>query len=110
MGSIKFASIIVTYRCNARCHMCNTWAYPSKHNEEIGLNIYEKLPLMNTINVTGGEPFLREDLNEIISILKKKTTIRPNNLYWKCQRLIKEFLKKVQYSRSFVYISTKKMI
>lgn len=73
MGEISFASVIVTYRCNAKCHMCNTWKYPSKKEEEIGIDVYEKLPYMNTVNVTGGEPFLRDDLEEIISVLRKKT-------------------------------------
>ncbi|MFP3869191.1 MAG: radical SAM protein [Desulfobacteraceae bacterium] len=73
MHSINFASLIVTYRCNAKCHMCNTWQYPSKKEEEIGPFVYEKLPFMNTVNVTGGEPFLRNDLGDIISVLKRKT-------------------------------------
>lgn len=72
LASIKFASIIVTYRCNARCYMCNTWQFPSKREEEIGVSTYEKLPSMQTANITGGEPFLREDLSDIIAILKKK--------------------------------------
>lgn len=73
MNKINFASIIVTYRCNAKCHMCNTWKFPSKKDEEIGVSVYEKLPFMNTVNVTGGEPFLREDLEDIISVLRRKT-------------------------------------
>ena len=48
MTAIKFASIIVTYRCNARCHMCNTWQHPSKKDEEVGIAVYEKLPPMQT--------------------------------------------------------------
>ncbi len=73
MDKLSFASVIVTYRCNAKCHMCNTWQYPSKKEEEIGIAVYEKLPFMQTVNVTGGEPFLREDLVDVISVLKKKT-------------------------------------
>ena len=73
MVPINFASIIVTYRCNARCHMCNTWEYPTKKEEEIDKSVYEKLPFMQTINITGGEPFIRDDLEEIINIVKKKT-------------------------------------
>lgn len=52
--------------------MCNTWQFPSKREEEIGVPIYEKLPSMQTVNITGGEPFLREDLSDIVAILKKK--------------------------------------
>lgn len=73
MKPVRFASIIVTYRCNAKCHMCNTWRYPSKREEELKLSEYEGLPFMEAVNVTGGEPFLREDLDDIVSVLKKKT-------------------------------------
>lgn len=84
MSTIKFASIIVTYRCNARCHMCNTWQYPTDADHEIGLAEYEKLPRMNTVNVTGGEAFLREDLEDIVTVLKKKSrrlVISSNGFY-----------------------------
>ncbi|MHB8882707.1 MAG: radical SAM protein [Thermodesulfovibrionales bacterium] len=73
MNKVSFSSIIVTYRCNARCHMCNIWQHPTKREEEIGVPVYEKLPFMKTVNVTGGEPFVREDLPEIVGVLKNKT-------------------------------------
>ena len=65
--------IAVTYRCNAKCTMCNIWKYPSKKEEEITLSDIERLPKMSFTNITGGEPFLREDLEEIIKIIRKKT-------------------------------------
>ncbi|MDP2923954.1 MAG: radical SAM protein [Candidatus Omnitrophota bacterium] len=65
-------SIIVTYRCNARCNMCEVWKNPTKPQEEIGLDVIEKLPQMFFCNITGGEPFVREDLPEIIEELRKK--------------------------------------
>lgn len=74
MNPIKFASIIVTYRCNARCHMCNTWMYPTPVDEEITPQDISRLPAIPSINVTGGEPFLRDDLDEILDVLKKKTS------------------------------------
>jgi MoaA/NifB/PqqE/SkfB family radical SAM enzyme len=43
-----------------------------KKGKEIDLTIFEKLPQMDTINVTGGEPFLRADIEDIIDILRKK--------------------------------------
>lgn len=53
--------------------MCHTWKYSSKRNEEIDISVYEKLPFMDNINITGGEPFLREDIEDIINILREKT-------------------------------------
>jgi MoaA/NifB/PqqE/SkfB family radical SAM enzyme len=66
------AAIITTYRCNAHCQMCNIWKFPTKEKEEIKPEVLTRLPLLQFCNVTGGEPFLRKDLEEILFILKKK--------------------------------------
>jgi MoaA/NifB/PqqE/SkfB family radical SAM enzyme len=64
----------VTYRCNAKCYMCNTWQYPTKTAEEISLADIEKIPSgLNFANITGGEPFLRKDIEGIAAIVKRKT-------------------------------------
>jgi len=52
--------------------MCDVWHYPTKPSEEIGLDVIKKLPEMFFVNVTGGEPFVRQDLPEIIDELHKK--------------------------------------
>ncbi|MBP7829656.1 MAG: radical SAM protein [Kiritimatiellae bacterium] len=70
--TIRFASIIVTYRCNARCHMCHTWQHPTDPAEEIGAADLARLPDIPTLNVTGGEPFLRDDLPELLDVLRGK--------------------------------------
>jgi MoaA/NifB/PqqE/SkfB family radical SAM enzyme len=68
------ACIIVTYRCNAKCHMCNTWQFPSKPADEITPEIVAKLPSgLKFINITGGEPFLRTDLDKIVEVALTKT-------------------------------------
>jgi Fe-coproporphyrin III synthase len=68
------ACVITTYRCNARCQMCNTWQHPSKRSEEIGPEIMKKLPGgLAKINVSGGEPAIRRDLPEIVKVLRTKT-------------------------------------
>lgn len=64
-------TVIVTYRCNARCNMCNRYKEPSKPEEEITIETIKKLPRMYFTNVTGGEPFIREDLSDIIRELYK---------------------------------------
>lgn len=67
------ASVIVTYRCPMRCKMCNIWNNPTKVSEEFKPELLEKLPNVNSVNITGGEPFVREDIEEIVKILRKKT-------------------------------------
>jgi len=68
------AAIITTYRCINQCHMCNIWKYPTRESEEFKPSLLEKLPRLSFCNVTGGEPFLREDLEDIVSILQKKAS------------------------------------
>jgi len=54
--------------------MCHTWQHPSKKDEEFAPELIHKIPDgMQFINVTGGEPFLRDDLDEIIAIALTKT-------------------------------------
>jgi len=63
----------ITYRCNARCQMCNTWKFPTKKEEEVKVEHLKKLPRMRFTNITGGEPFLREDIEDIVKVIKKKS-------------------------------------
>jgi MoaA/NifB/PqqE/SkfB family radical SAM enzyme len=68
------ACLIVTYRCNAKCYMCNTWRHPSRREEEFSPELVGKLPGgLQFINITGGEPFLRPDIQEIIAAALTKT-------------------------------------
>ncbi|MCP2500231.1 MAG: radical SAM protein [Deltaproteobacteria bacterium] len=64
--------LAVTYRCNARCTMCYTWKHPSDKKLEISAKDLVSLPQMVRLNVTGGEPFLKDDLGEILEVVKKK--------------------------------------
>ena len=90
------ACLIVTYRCNARCYMCNTWQYPSKKENEFKPELVEKLPEgLDFINVTGGEPFLRDDLEQIVekALTKTKRLVISTNGYFteKVTRLAEKF-------------------
>ncbi len=63
--------LATTYRCNARCIMCNIWKNPSENDllpEE-----YRFLPTsLRYVNVSGGEPFLRDDIPEIVRVVKER--------------------------------------
>lgn len=66
-------TVIVTYRCNARCTMCSRYKAPSRPDEEISIETIRKLPPMYFTNITGGEPFIREDLKDIVRELNQKS-------------------------------------
>lgn len=69
---IKDATIAITYRCNSRCRMCNIWQI--ENPVDLPLAYFNNLsPDLKYINLTGGEPFLRSDLPEIVKIIKRKS-------------------------------------
>ena len=78
------AVLAVTYRCNARCSMCGIWS--SKPVAELPPEVYAKLPAsLRDVNLTGGEPFLRDDLAEIHAAVRSacpraRTVVSTNGL------------------------------
>ena len=64
-------SIITTYRCPMQCKMCNIWKNPTDPRLEIQPEELEILPHVKFINITGGEPFIREDLDKIVEVFRK---------------------------------------
>ncbi len=65
-------SIITTYRCQMRCQMCSIWKYPSDPKLEISARDLEILPKLKFVNITGGEPFQRKDISDIVAVSFEK--------------------------------------
>ena len=67
----------VTYRCNFKCRICDFWKPSYDKTHELSLDdirlIGAKLNKLGTliISLAGGEPLMREDLPEIITILNR---------------------------------------
>jgi MoaA/NifB/PqqE/SkfB family radical SAM enzyme len=64
-------SLEVTRRCIARCLMCNIWQTPPESPEPAATDWLELLasPVLSSLkelDITGGEPFLRDDLGELL--------------------------------------------
>lgn len=66
----KSAFLAVTLLCNSKCVMCDIWK--NKGLDFLPLSVYEKLPdSLEMIDITGGEPFLRPDIPDVVSVLRK---------------------------------------
>jgi len=62
----------VTYRCNAKCGMCDIWKQKPDVEREMAPSDYLWLPAsLKSVNLSGGEPFLREDLAEIVAVVQE---------------------------------------
>lgn len=96
------ACLIVTYRCNAKCYMCNTWQNPTKKEEEYQAELIDQLPSgLKFINITGGEPFLRDDIEKIVekALTKTKRLVISTNGYFteKIVKLADKFGNKIGF-------------
>lgn len=66
----KSAFLAVTLLCNSRCVMCDIWQ--NKGRDFLPLDVYRRLPdSLEMIDITGGEPFLRNDIPELVAVLKE---------------------------------------
>lgn len=70
-GAPQALSLEITHRCIAKCIMCNIWKIPPSVKD---LAVEEWLRFLSSpvfgdlreLDITGGEPFLREDLVELV--------------------------------------------
>jgi MoaA/NifB/PqqE/SkfB family radical SAM enzyme len=70
----RLLTYIVTFTCNARCIMCDCWKKESP--EDLSLDeierIFDQLPRLDAVRLTGGEPFVRQDFPEIARLAQEK--------------------------------------
>lgn len=82
-------SIITTYRCQMRCQMCNIWKYPTDSKLEISARDLEILPNLKFVNITGGEPFQRKDISEIVAVaFEKAPRVVISTSGWHYERIV----------------------
>jgi MoaA/NifB/PqqE/SkfB family radical SAM enzyme len=68
---LESLSVELTHRCICRCRMCNIWQIPPTVPDldlSTWLKLFSSPELQNLreLDLTGGEPFLRPDLHEIL--------------------------------------------
>jgi len=66
-------TFVATYHCNFRCEMCNIWQKKSVNEmtpEEVGL-FFDRWPQFKWVHLTGGELFMRRDLDELVAAIQK---------------------------------------
>ena len=81
-GSTPFFGLIfqITNRCNSKCITCFNWKILNKDiGAELTIEEIDKftrnLGKLHTVTIGGGEPFLREDLSEIINCFQKNNNL-----------------------------------
>ncbi|MCL4488412.1 MAG: radical SAM protein [Chloroflexi bacterium] len=71
----NMCTFIITWRCNLRCFMCDVWK--KQDHDEMSLEdirkVFKQIPHLDSLRITGGEPFLHRDLTEITRIILEET-------------------------------------
>src|SRR5438093_9153719 len=67
----RSAVVAVTMACQSRCTMCDIWQYG--RGSELRPEDYSRLPAsLREVNISGGEPFLRKDLPDIVRVIRAR--------------------------------------
>lgn len=63
----NMCTFIVTWRCNLRCFMCDVWKKTDHDDMSVDQirQVFRQIPRLDSLRITGGEPFLRRDLTDI---------------------------------------------
>jgi len=66
----RLLTYTVTFRCNAKCIMCDSWKLKGHNDLELWEieSIFKQLPVLDAVRFTGGEPFVRTDMLEIVDL------------------------------------------
>jgi len=80
----KTAFVYITNRCNAKCEHCFYWDELNKDIDEMTLEDYEVLAKnfqkdVNQVIITGGEPFLRKEIDQISKFFLNNKNIHSLN-------------------------------
>jgi AdoMet-dependent heme synthase len=64
----------VTFTCNARCIMCDSWKMESPDDLTLPeiQRIFAQMPRLDAVRLTGGEPFVRKDLDDIARLVQER--------------------------------------
>ena len=102
----------VTYACNADCPFCIHHSYLNERkSEELSLGeldrITSNLPVFPWLMLTGGEPFLRKNLDQVITIFNERckvshVTLTTNGMY---PDRVEKFIEKVFENQSKITLN-----
>jgi MoaA/NifB/PqqE/SkfB family radical SAM enzyme len=75
-----FVTFFITQKCNLKCFFCDVWrtqkqARPELSTQEI-IDMFAKLKRIDVVRISGGEPFLRKDMTEVVNGIDRVTKPR----------------------------------
>lgn len=109
---IPMPSIVIhfiTYRCNLSCRMCSavTYSAEAELDTQQVKDLYDQMKSLQLVRITGGEPFIRDDLPEIVRHIQK--SVKPHLVHITTNGTLTDrivnFVKESKGSKLFIAIS-----
>ena len=79
VGYPSFITFFVTWACNARCTFCDVWKKRCNDKDSMSPkeieDVFAQMKTIDVLRISGGEPFLRKDIAEIINRIDKVSTL-----------------------------------
>jgi len=106
---LKNLTLALTYKCNSRCKICDIWKVNKKDLLSFGkikeILSSEAVKTVRNVFLTGGEPFMRNDLIDIVNLIKQTLPesfmlISTNGL---CRDEIMEFLRNCEHDATLSF-------
>lgn len=68
------AHLLITWKCNLRCSGCSSWTRdPSGElSAPQWEQVFAQLRSLDIVKIIGGEPFVREDLADVVGVLRRR--------------------------------------
>ncbi len=89
----SYVTYIVTWRCNGRCVFCDVWKKPADEKADEmttaeAIGALRQVRPIDVLRITGGEPFLRNDIAEIVNAVEE--TNRPAMIHFTTNGMLTE--------------------
>ena len=87
-----FVTFFNTDRCNLKCVFCDVWKTQSSKDSEMTLEqtktVFEKVPKFDVFRISGGEPFLRTDVSDVVNFVDKQN--KPYMIHFTTNGVLKQ--------------------
>lgn len=70
----RAAHLVLTWRCNLRCDHCDVWNRPASEELDAARweRVFGQLRSLDILKIIGGEPFVRDDLGEVVEAARRQ--------------------------------------
>ena len=87
-----FVTFFNTDRCNLKCIFCDVWKNQGAKDTELSFDqvklVFQKIPKFDVFRISGGEPFLRSDVSDVVNFVDKNN--KPSMIHFTTNGVLRQ--------------------